>query len=197
MTAIRLLYNCDSSRENTVQKAAWNASIQHELNPRRHISSTICINSLIFNRIQEACSKLQTLRGPIALLTIPPLPADASVMILRWSAKTLFVTPICKIVSVKHLTERPLSRHWNCWSLRCYWNSACRRCSNCIFIFGLTFGLAFKFWKLVRLIFEVWLVDMRLLVVWFSPTVDYTCKITDLVGDCEGDVTSRCLFATI
>ena len=55
----------------------------------------------------------------------------------------------------------------NCWSLRCSWSIACRRCSNYIFILNLTPGFnglgkdtfkvrreAFKFWDLVRLILE-------------------------------------------
>ena len=31
-----------------------------------------------------------------------------------------------------------LSKQWTCWSLRCYWNVACQRCSNYIFILDLT-----------------------------------------------------------
>ena len=55
----------------------------------------------------------------------------------------------------------------NCWSLRCSWSIACRRCSNYIFILNLTPGFiesgkdnykmrrgAFKFWDLVHLILE-------------------------------------------
>ena len=33
-----------------------------------------------------------------------------------------------------------LSRQYNCWSLRCSWRIACRRCSNYIFILGRTHG---------------------------------------------------------
>ena len=33
-----------------------------------------------------------------------------------------------------------LLRQYNCWSLRCCWSIACRRCSNYIFILGLTPG---------------------------------------------------------
>ena len=57
---------------------------------------------------------------------------------------------------------------YNCWSLRCSWSIACRRCSNYIFILHLTpdfNGLGkdncnttretVKFWDLVRLILEV------------------------------------------
>ena len=60
------------------------------------------------------------------------------------------------------------SRQLNCWSLRCSWSIACRRCSNYIFILNLTSGFnglskdnyktrreTFKFWDLVRLILEI------------------------------------------
>ena len=59
-------------------------------------------------------------------------------------------------------------RQLNCWSLRCSWSIACRRCSNYIFILDLTPGFnilckdnckqrqgAFKFWDLVWLILEI------------------------------------------
>ena len=65
------------------------------------------------------------------------------------------------------------SRQLNCWSLRCSWSIACRRCSNYIFILNLTPGFnglgkdnnkmrreAFKFWGLVFLILEtLWYID--------------------------------------
>ena len=57
----------------------------------------------------------------------------------------------------------------NSRSLRCSWNTACRRCSNYIFILYLTPGFnrlrkdsckmrqeTFKFWDSVRLILETW-----------------------------------------
>ena len=60
-------------------------------------------------------------------------------------------------------------RQENCRSLRCSWSSACRRCSNYIFILdtipsfnGLnkdnckTRQQTFKIWDLVRLILESW-----------------------------------------
>ena len=63
--------------------------------------------------------------------------------------------------------RRNFSRQLNCWSLRCSWSIACRRCSNYIFILNLTPGFnglgkdnykmrreAFKFWDLVRLKLE-------------------------------------------
>ena len=57
--------------------------------------------------------------------------------------------------------------HLNCWSFRCSWSIACRRCSNYIFILHLTLGFnilrkdnckprreRFEFGDLVRLILE-------------------------------------------
>ena len=59
------------------------------------------------------------------------------------------------------------SRQLNCWSLGCSWSSACRHCSNYIFILNLTPGFnglgkdsykmrreAFKFWDLVPLYYS-------------------------------------------
>ena len=76
-----------------------------------------------------------------------------------------------------------LGRQLNCWSLRCSWSSACRRCSNYIFIHNLTPGFnglsndncktrreSFKFWDLVRLILR----DFTVLVM---------IVMDDLVGD--------------
>ena len=61
-----------------------------------------------------------------------------------------------------------LCRQWNCWSLRCSWSIACRRCPNYIFILDLTQGFigfgkgnckmrreTFQFWDLVQLILEI------------------------------------------
>ena len=63
--------------------------------------------------------------------------------------------------------RRTLLAILHCWSLRCSWSIACRRCSNYIFILNLTPGFnrlgkdnykirreAYKFWDLVRLILE-------------------------------------------
>ena len=65
------------------------------------------------------------------------------------------------------LYKAHFSRQLNCWSLRCSWSIACRRCSNYIFILNLIPGFnglgkdsnkmrreAFQFWDLVRLILE-------------------------------------------
>ena len=62
-----------------------------------------------------------------------------------------------------------LNRQYNCWSLRCNWSIADRRCSNYTIILDLTTGLrgldkdncwtgreTFKFCDLVRLILEIW-----------------------------------------
>ena len=49
------------------------------------------------------------------------------------------------------------SRQKDCWSLRCSWSSACRHCSNYIFIFDLTSGfnwLARDKWKTRRETFK-------------------------------------------
>ena len=67
------------------------------------------------------------------------------------------IFPICNVI-----TE-------TCWSLRCSWSIACRRCSNYIFIFDLTLGFnrlrkgnckarweTFKVWDLVHCILEIW-----------------------------------------
>ena len=60
------------------------------------------------------------------------------------------------------------SRQLSCWSLRCSWSIACRRCSNYIFILHLTPGFnilckdnykqrreTFKFGDLVQVILEI------------------------------------------
>ena len=88
-------------------------------------------------------------------------------------AKTVFACNIWKYIPHSWYRQvsniRPhLSRQLNCWSLRCSWSIACRRCSNYIFILDLTpdfKGLAkddfktrwesFKFWDLVLLILEI------------------------------------------
>ena len=57
----------------------------------------------------------------------------------------------------------------NCWSLRCSWSIACRRCSNYIFILNWTHSFnrlgkdncktrreTFRFGDFVRLILEIW-----------------------------------------
>ena len=81
----------------------------------------------------------------------------------------------CKYVFMFLTTKLPsslfykthFSRQSNCWSLRCSWSIACRRCSNYIFILNLTPGFnglgkdnckmrreTFKFWNLLPLILE-------------------------------------------
>ena len=67
-----------------------------------------------------------------------------------------------------------LSRLWNCWSLRCSWSIACRRCSNYIFVLDVTPGFnglgkdncktrqdTFKFWDLVRLTLDFTVVQIQ------------------------------------
>ena len=73
-----------------------------------------------------------------------------------------------------------LNRQSNCWSLRCSWSIACRRCSNYIFILNLKPGFnglgtdnyktrreTFMFWDWVHLILESWRYLHCLL--WFDP----------------------------
>ena len=73
-----------------------------------------------------------------------------------------------------------IRRQLNCWSLRCSWSIACRRCSNYIFILCLTPGFSrlgkdkgktrresFRFWDLVRLILEI----LRVLLHWMKYMV--------------------------
>ena len=75
-----------------------------------------------------------------------------------------------------------LCRQWNCWSLRCSWSIACRRCPNYIFILDLMPGFnrlhkdnsmtrreTFQFWNLVHLILETW----RYIDGWAKDCGDY------------------------
>ena len=74
--------------------------------------------------------------------------------------------PFCPVPSSLEYKAH-ISRQMNCWSRRCSWSIACRRCSNYIFILNLTHGFnglgkdnyktrreAVKFWDLVRLILD-------------------------------------------
>ena len=79
---------------------------------------------------------------------------------------------LCCDLLARMNTVKPLiniSRILVCWSLRCSWNIACRRCSNYIFILELTPGFrglgkynfktkqeTNKFCDLVQLILQVW-----------------------------------------
>ena len=54
--------------------------------------------------------------------------------------KSLFKQLIICVVVSNPLYDKHLLRQWNCWSLRCSWSIACRRCSNYIFILDLTHG---------------------------------------------------------
>ena len=67
-------------------------------------------------------------------------------------------------------------RQENCWSFRCSWSIACRRCSNYIFTLDLKPGFnglgknncktireTLKFWDLVQLILEVWRLCSKIL----------------------------------
>ena len=63
--------------------------------------------------------------------------------------------------TIKSLYKTHFSRLLNCWSLRCSWSIACRRCSNYIFILQWTLG--FNIWTKIttsrdekRLNFGIW-----------------------------------------
>ena len=47
---------------------------------------------------------------------------------------------IRRTLAKKKKKKTHLSRQLNCWSLRCSWSIACRRCSNYILILDLTHG---------------------------------------------------------
>ena len=83
------------------------------------------------------------------------------------------------------------SRQLNCWSLRCSWSIACRRCSNYIFILNLTPGFnglgkdnykvrreTFKFGDLVHLILET----LRYISIWVNLLSGSHFAVTILKG---------------
>ena len=96
-----------------------------------------------------------------------------------------------------------LSKQLNCWSLRCSWSIARRRCSNYIFILDLTPGFnglgkdncktrreSFKFCDLVRLILEILryiyicvytYVYMCVYSCWSCPWLSESCNDTHVV----------------
>ena len=90
----------------------------------------------------------------------------------------------CKIdIPSSLLYKTHLSRQWNCWSLRCSWSIAYRRCSNYISILNLTpcfNGLdkddcktrweSFKYWNLARLILDT-LRYFHQKCVWFTISI--------------------------
>ena len=89
------------------------------------------------------------------------------------------------------------STQLNCWSLRCNWSIACRRCSNYNFFLHLTLGFnilrndnckprrgALKFWHLVRLILET----LRYYRLVFGHTV-MVCAVCLAVFLCPSHIT--------
>ena len=68
-------------------------------------------------------------------------PCEGNLLVNHYASmvivKNLMVTNTTsrQISNIRHL-----SRELNCWSLRCSWSIACRRCSNYIFILDLTSG---------------------------------------------------------
>ena len=82
---------------------------------------------------------------------------------------------------VSNISRSCLSGQLNCWSLRCSWSGACRRCSNYIFILYLTPGFnrlgkdkckkrrgSFKFWYLLCLILEILRYVPMQLLLWLA-----------------------------
>ena len=80
-----------------------------------------------------------------------------------WSPVTSATPQIYNYRKISNI-RRNLVGYKNCWSLRCSWSIACRRCSNYIFILDLTSGFkgfskdsrktvreSFKCWDLLRL----------------------------------------------
>ena len=88
--------------------------------------------------------------------------------------------------------RRILVWQWNCWSLRCIWSIACRRCSNYIFTLDLTPGFSglgrdncktrrksFKFWDFVSYIRDFTV----LLSSCLNPILDSDEMKVVLIGD--------------
>ena len=90
----------------------------------------------------------------------------------RWDYTNLQThQEVCKCrvkCTAKCLSKPQVCRECNCWSLRCSWSIACRRCSNNIFILDLTpcfnelgrdnsktIQESCKFWDKLRLILEI------------------------------------------
>ena len=103
---------------------------------------------------------------------------ETSVCIFSWCVGNVFIW-ICSYIdswlyfvtilyTVKSQYKTHFTRQLKCWSLRCSWSIACRRCSNYVFILHLTLGFnilrkvnckrrreTFKFWDLVPLVLEI------------------------------------------
>ena len=108
---------------------------------------------------------------------------------LTWfQAQTDKVKPIHRQVSNIRRTFRQL----NCWSLRCSWSIACRRCSNYIFILNLTHGFnrlgkdncktrreTFTFWDSVHLTLEIWWCPFQFCWTGSLRSMNNKCKFTN------------------
>ena len=107
-----------------------------------------------------------------------------------WSKSLPVLTPT-KYRKVSNI-RRTLVGNKNCWSLRCSWSIACRRCSNYIFILNLTRGFnglgkdnwktrreTFMFGDWVCLIFENWRYHRqkwaKRIWRWLKDTVCWRC----------------------
>ena len=87
---------------------------------------------------------------------------------LKNSDHLVSVSMCVKSICRQNISRTLLCRQCNCWSLRCSWSFACRRCSNYNFILDWSPGFnglgkgncktrreTFKFWDLVGLISEI------------------------------------------
>ena len=86
----------------------------------------------------------------------------------------IFVVGIpCLYVPSNLSYKTHLRRQQNCWSLRCSWSIACRRCSTYILILDLIpgfNGLGKDNCKTIRVSFKLWnLVHLILEVLWYIP----------------------------
>ena len=57
---------------------------------------------------------------------------------LRWHPSEFVYSQTSNRTHVWVRIQSKLKGRWTCWSFRCSWSNACRRCSNCIFIHAST-----------------------------------------------------------
>ena len=133
-----------------------------------------------------------------------------SLIMMNWKQVWRMVWQWYRQVSHMHF-----SRQSNCWSLRCSWNIACRRCSNYIFILHLTLGFNIQcivqrqlqaktrnIWDLVHIILEItqylsvnqkvsfiWLIASKILFYVNSASVNLSMQPLPLLKRCGGEFT--------
>ena len=88
----------------------------------------------------------------------------------HWTSMGSIIIKVVYTVKSLYIRCTSVGNNWqlNCWSLRCSWSIACRRCSNYIFILHLTLRFnilgkdnckprleTFVFWDLVWFILEI------------------------------------------